>query len=51
MEGGMGTHDDSLVAVLFVVVVDLLDGLDAWILGGRILLLMSSLVPESSASK
>jgi hypothetical protein len=50
-EGGVGTHDDGLVAVLFVVVVDLLDGFDAWILSGRILLLMSSLVPESSASK
>ena len=50
-EGGMGTHDDGLVAVLFVVVVDLLDGFDAWILGRRILLLMSSLVPTNSASK
>ena len=50
-EGGVGTHDDGLVAVLFVVVVDLLDGFDAWILSGRILLLMSSLVPTNSTPK
>ena len=39
------THDDGLVAVLLVVVEDLLDRLDTWVLLLGVLLLVGSLVP------
>lgn len=39
------THDDSVVAVLLVVVVDALNGLDTGILLGGVVTLVGSLVP------
>jgi hypothetical protein len=39
------THDNGLVAVLLVVVVNTLYGLDTRILLGRVILLVRSLVP------
>ena len=39
------THDDSLVAVLFVVIEDLLDGNDTWILSTLEVFLLICFVP------
>lgn len=40
-----GTHDDRLVLVLLVVVVDLLDGLDTWVIVAVVILSCGLLVP------
>jgi hypothetical protein len=45
-----GAHDDGLVAELLVVVEDGLDGLDAGVLGGGVLLLVGGLVPVEDAA-
>lgn len=45
-----GTHDDSLVAILLVVVEDGLHGLDTWILLLGVVLLRAGLVPVEDAA-
>lgn len=44
------THDDGVVAVLLVVVEDLLDGLDTWVLLLGVLLLGGGLVPVKNTA-